>query len=470
VILTIKSDPDLAKFYEVDWQIIPNLMMDVIVPPLARFTNLYFAGHVFVVATFVLILSGVLALNRALFGRWSVLPLVASPVLYSHVFLLGYLNYLFGIGLALWGLALWVLLRERMWPLRLTVSAAFVLGMFLCHLFAVGLYGMGLLAFELLRLWNLRSRPLLPRVIDFCTTGIPFLPVIPLLMLSPTMSLSGDNSWELAGKIDGLMYIVVTYSDIVAMALTASVIAAVAWAVRHKLLKMHPVGLVLLVIGGFVYLAMPRTLFASDVADQRLTIALAFMVLACAGLELRYRLMRYGVLAFLLLLLVVRVIEVDVVWTDLSRTTSDFHESVMRIERGSKVLVAYGDPSGGDDVRELGLVHAASIAVIERSALVTTEFVVPGKQVLRVKPPYDKHVDIEDGIPPLVEQVMASVGRGNDAAPDFWNEWPANFDYVYLLFIKQNAENPAPELLTLVHSAQRFQLYQVNKPQNPAKP
>lgn len=469
VIATVNSDPDLAKFYEIDWQIIPNLMMDVIVPRLARFMNIYVAGQVFTIATFVLILSGALAFNRVLFGRWSVLPMVAAPLLYNYVFLIGVMNYMFGIGLALWALAFWVLLREKMWPARLAVSAVFVLGMFFCHLFAVGLYGMGLLAFELLRLWNLRDRPLMPRILDFCATGLPFLPVVPLLMMSPTMELSGENSWEQRGKIDGLMYIIEVYSDIVAFALTAIAITAIVWAVRHRLLKMHPVGLALLVVGGFVYLAMPRILFATYMADQRLPIALAFMIVACAHLELRHRLVRRGFLAFLLILLVVRVIEVDVAWAELSRTTLDFRDSVKRIKKGSTVLVAYGDRSGGDDVRELGLVHAACLAMIERSALVTTAFAVRGKQILKVKSPYNERVDTEDGTPPSVEQLLVSVDKDEDAKPAYWQEWPANFDYVYLLFTDQDAENPAPELLTLVHDGPRFQLYRVNKPQNAAR-
>src|ERR1700681_2503203 len=105
-------------------------------------------------------LSGTLALNRALYGRWSALPLVALPLLYNHVFLVGTMNYLFGIGVALWGLAFWLWLRARFWPLRFLVSAAVVMVLFFCHLSVVGLYGLGLLAIELLRLWTLRGRPI----------------------------------------------------------------------------------------------------------------------------------------------------------------------------------------------------------------------------------------------------------------------------------------------------------------------
>src|SRR5258707_3900159 len=101
VIATISNDPDLARFYEINWQIMPNLVMDLTVPPLVRLMTIYHAGQIFLVATFALVMSGALALNHALFGRWSALPLVAFPLLYNYIFLTGLMNYIFGIGLSL---------------------------------------------------------------------------------------------------------------------------------------------------------------------------------------------------------------------------------------------------------------------------------------------------------------------------------------------------------------------------------
>ena len=209
VIATIGSDPDLARFYEVNWQVIPNLMMDLVVPLLERVMNVYVAGQVYTIASFVLILSGTLALNRRLFGHWSVLPLIAFPLLYNNVFLVGTMNYVFGIGLALWALVAWVWLRERNIVLRLAVSTAFVMALFFCHLFAVGLYGLSLLAFEIHRLILIyssrRSEHLagfidhrgLRSIFDFVATGLAFVPVLPLLMMSPTWGLRAGFEWEL---------------------------------------------------------------------------------------------------------------------------------------------------------------------------------------------------------------------------------------------------------------------------------
>src|SRR5262245_52698320 len=49
VIAKIAQDSNLARFYEIDWQPVPNLMMDLIVPPLARLVNIYHAGQIFLI-------------------------------------------------------------------------------------------------------------------------------------------------------------------------------------------------------------------------------------------------------------------------------------------------------------------------------------------------------------------------------------------------------------------------------------
>ncbi|MGA6998085.1 MAG: hypothetical protein WBZ22_17780, partial [Pseudolabrys sp.] len=124
VIADLSRNQQLGTFYQLNWQVIPNLAMDAIVPSLARLVNVYLAGQIFLVAMFALIISGVVMLNRALVGRFSVLPLLAIPLLYNYVFLVGLTNYIFGIGVALWTLAAWVSTRERAWPIRFALSTA----------------------------------------------------------------------------------------------------------------------------------------------------------------------------------------------------------------------------------------------------------------------------------------------------------------------------------------------------------
>src|SRR4051794_1568220 len=474
IIATIGSDPDLSRFYEIDWQVIPNLMMDLVVPALERVMSIYLAGQIYTIASFVLTLSGTLALNRRLYGHWSVLPLIAFPLLYNNVFLIGTMNYVFGIGLALWALAAWISLRERSILLRFGVSALFVLGLFFCHLFAVGLYGLGLLAFELYWLgayYASSPRPLLAeirssksvlRLIEFCAAGLPFLPVLPLLMLSPTWNLRGSFMWEFYGKLDGLMFVIEVYSHFAAFVLTGIVAFAAGWGMRHRALKFHSFGWVLLALGGVTYLVMPRIIFETYMADQRLPISLAFMVIACAHLNLRHQYVRTGFATVLVLLLAIRVFEVQTVWTDLARTTASFQDSVRQIDRGAKVLVAYADPDSGDDVRDLPLVHAACLAIIERSALVTTAFTVFGKQILHVRPEYRARVDTEDGTPPNLGQLVEQAEHPNAEVTSYWSHWTTDYDYVYAVFTDSDFVNPDPAHLTAIYAGDRFVLYRIN--------
>jgi len=463
VIATIDRNANLAKFYQIDWQIIPNLTMDLVVPWLMRFVNVYVAGKIFTVTMFAVIGSGVLVLNRVLGGRWSLVPLAVFPLLYNFVFLVGLLNYLFGVGVAMWALAGWIWLRDRPWPYRFALSTVSVAVLFFCHLSALGVYGMGVLAFELMRLWDRRNdKSRMAPVAEFVLSGFPFLVAAPLLAASPTMRLVARYEWEPLGKLDGLLNVFAVYSDVVTIGMMAILIAAAVWAVRHRLLGFNRFGWWIAGVGMVVYLALPRVLFDSYMADQRVAVPLVYMLIACVDLDLRLRMVRRGFVVILLVLLAVRMTEVDVSWSDLTEGENELRASARQIQRGSKVFVAYADRAAGGEVRDLGLVHAPCVAMIDRSALVTTAFTVIGKQVMHVRPEYREMVDTEDGTPPSSAELVIAATRPTDDMPGFWRRW-TEFDYLYVLFTEDEAANPDPERLTLLYEGDRFQLYRINK-------
>ncbi len=469
--------PNLAKYYEIDWEVLPNLMMDLIVPWVAKVVNVYLASQLFTMSIFALIMSGAFALNRALFKRWSMLPLLGFPLLYNYMFLIGIMNYFFGVGLALWGLAAWVALREKAWPWRYLASALFAVALYLCHLFAVGVYGIGLLAFEIYWATSVAKTTWPRRAVEFCCAGLPFLPLAGFLVTSSTWGHAKEWDWQSTGKLDGLLYVIETYSDIVAFALTFLVAAAGVWAARRRMLKIHPMLMILLVVGGLVYVVLPRMLFASYLADQRLPIAIAFFVLACFRLEFPQENLRRLFLVASLGLLGARVAEVDIAWANAAPAMLEMKESVRKIAPGSKILVAYMDNNQPNEVEHLGLVHAVSLAIIERQALITTAFTTAGKQIMHVRPEYRKMVDTEDGTPPTIDQlVIDAVGRGADTEA-YWHDWLKKYDYVYLLFTDEDSDNPMPDKLKTAYEAENFQLYRIIKPGmdknaavNPKKP
>jgi hypothetical protein len=463
VINAIDDDPYLSRFYSIDWAVVPNLMIDLVVPYLNEVADIYVAGQIFTVICFLLIVSGTLVLNRALFGHWSALPLIAIPFLYNGVMLIGVMNYVFGIGLALWFIAGWVIAINRPLPVRLALSTVFIAALFFCHLFAVGIYAIGVLAVELQRLWERRATPG-PALVNFVTAGSPFLVVAILMVMGPTLNTPGFAAdWEFWGKLNGLRLAVNVYHPLVAFAVLATLGLVGAYAFHQRALSFHPIGWAMLGVGLAVYLALPNVILAAHLADQRLPIALAFMLIACFDLQLRTQVARYGFVGVLALIVAMRVIEVQAVWTDVQPRAEEFLKSVRSIERGKRVLVVHGGSADESEITHNDLMHAASLATIERSALVTTAFTVPGKHILRVRDEFKKFVETEDRWPPSLPYFLKVADKDDPASNYFWELWPRHYDYVYILFTKKGFLCPDKKNLSLVHDGPGFQLYRVNR-------
>jgi hypothetical protein len=116
-------------------------------------------------------------------------------------------------------------------------------------------------------------------------------------------------------------------------------------------------------------------------------------------------------------------------------------------------------------VRDLGLVHAATLAIIERSALVTTAFTVVGKQILHVRDEYRARVDVEDGTPPMVNRMIEVANHPSDLPKtDYWTRWRSDYDYLYVLYTDEDYKNPDPAWLTPLYAGDRFVLYRINSP------
>jgi len=204
-------------------------------------------------------------------------------------------------------------------------------------------------------------------------------------------------------------------------------------------------------------------LFSSWVADQRLPIAMVFLVLGFVNFNDRNRWARYFLYTFVAGVACARFASVFLVWSQIDHAYGDFRQSAALIEPGSTILVANADEPTGSDALNMPLSHAPCIATIERSSLVSTVFSVPGKQVLSVQPKYRGRVDIRDGDPPSVSQLIAAANQDRNTEPaneHFWDRWTEQFEYVYVLYT-DGTPNPAPDLLKLVYEGPRFQLYKV---------
>ncbi|MDR3376277.1 MAG: hypothetical protein P4L98_21350 [Ancalomicrobiaceae bacterium] len=460
VIAVAGKDPFLDAFYRIDWSVLPNLAMDLVVPMLARLTNVYVAGQAFLVAMVLLLVTGPMAISYSLTRRINAWPLVGFLFLYNGVFLTGLVNYLAGVGIGMWGLAVWILLRERHLALRMVVSALFVLALFFCHLSAVGLYGLSIGAFELWD-WYRRGRRFgLAELKVVVALAVPAIPIVPLLMMSPTWGLALDYEWSSQSKLDGLMTVIRIYSDTLDMGLIGLAALAFAWGVQRRFIRFHPAALPYALISVAVYMALPNVLFGSYMGDQRLAIAMVLTLIGFGRLETNEKQIRIALLVIVVAFSTIRFVDVGVHWVHLGRIYEQFRVALTKVPIGSKILVAYADDEESDESDRDALSHAACLGIIERSSLVSTAFTVKGKQVMTVRDEYRARVDTEDGFPPTVSRLLVG-SESEDDGGNYWDDWEENHDFIVVLYGAQDTATPDPDELEEVASGDGFKLYKI---------
>jgi len=456
------GDAFLAQYYKVKWAIIPNLAMDVLVPPLLRFIDVYTAGKLFVLLVIFVLVSAPFALNRAVTGRFSPVPLLAFAFIYNGFFMIGLMNYLFGVGLSVWATAIWIWGRDRSAVFIAVQSVFFTIILFFCHLYAVGLYLLAVGSYELWA-WSQRSFRLDLRLGGLIALlGLLLALVMVLLLNGPTWGLSGVYDWDDQGKIEGLAAVFRLYDDKFDLVVLLAFLAALGFGLSRRLLAMHPAGITCLIFSALAYLVMPTTLFGSMLADQRMPIAILMFAIGFVRVDLRSDVTRLGFVTVLGIICFVRYAEVGNHWQQIERYVQEFHEGLATIERGARVMVAQADDPDGNVSINDGLSHVPCLAIIERSALVSTAFTVKGKQILGVRPPFTEIVDRDDGFLPNMSQLIAAESQ-TPANDPFWATWYKDHDYVVEMFGGSEAINPDPDHLELTYKSEKFQIFRVLK-------
>ena len=192
VLLAWPHDPILSRLATPHWAIIPDLAIDLVLPPLLQVLPVHVAGRIVVACIVLLPVLGAAAYSRAVFGENSWWTLAVGLIAYNETFLLGFLNFTASIGLALLLAAAWVRWRDTRPGLTVALTGLGTIAVFFCHLMGLVFLAVLLASDEAARVWQRRPmilRQVLHRVVRL---ALVFLPAAALYASSPLSPAGND--------------------------------------------------------------------------------------------------------------------------------------------------------------------------------------------------------------------------------------------------------------------------------------
>ncbi len=487
VIAQASHDLGLAKVYAIHWTVVANSGVELVMPFLIRFLPLWPTGDGFLALTLLLPLMGSAVFARAAFGRWSFWPLAGGLVAYNTLFLLGFMNFLIGIGAALLVAAAWIAYRDRfpVWTIVGAVAAALVL--FFIHLFGLMFFALLIGAHELVALTGPRGRRwptigsglrrLLPDALVF---------VLPaLLLLTSTLADTAGPTMRQAlnVKIGELFYPFLTYYQtpdrLVMLALLATM-AVLLWRGRAKV---APQAVIVLLILLAVWPLVPHVYKNTGYIDARFPIMMGYLLFA--GFEPLPLPRRVGAALFtvIALLIVVRVGAVGRVWAGHNQDLAELNRVIAHVEPGSQVL-AVDVPnqqvtpywlSHRRNWMNAGYIktyyHDAALLIPERHAFWPRLFTGLGKQPVVVNPAYADVTAPEGELPDYHELSADQPSAAAVADAPYLQDWQRKFDYVLLLAAGAagDVSGLRPDRLELVEQTEFATLFRIRHAPKPAQ-
>ncbi|MBR0964942.1 hypothetical protein JQ554_14525 [Bradyrhizobium diazoefficiens] len=462
-ILSQNGTPDANPYYEVAWAFYPNLAMDLLVPQMARLTSVENATRMFLLLSQVLIVGGALLLEWARKGRVHLAGFAALAVLYCLPFSWGFVNFEFGLGLALSGIAVYLMLADGPWPLRFVANTIFVAALFAAHFFSLGIYGATLGFFELSRLRHERTADGVAAA-RLGALAIPALVLFAIMHANAGAIGSEGTSWFLGFKPIWPLRIMNGYNLTVAAATGLALGFSLLFAARRGALKLEPSGIWLATGFAILYVVIPSKLFGTSFVDLRVIPAAALILPAFCSLSLPSRTWRMAALAGISGIILINLAVVLSVWLPYRADYAAMIESFSKLDRGARVLVAStgdaGDPPFAD-LTSYPMYYAPTLAVHYANAFVPNLFTEAGKQPVRARESVRRLAIPYGG--PVPSSLLATIAAGEPLGdvPLFIRSWDRDYDYLYVL--GPPAANPMPDLLEVLDTSRRFVLYRIRR-------
>jgi hypothetical protein len=379
--------PGASLYYSAQWRLIPNLAMEGVVYALRPFVSVDFAVRVFLAATAAQLFLGAITLNRALFGGSGRFAIAACLFAYNGPFLFGFVNFAFGIGMALWVFALWLRRGRQAGTIPLfALLSGFIL---LAHLSAFAVYALVLGAYEVGEIWQARRQPRMARRL---WNSIPklahlALPVVFYLAFMPR-ELSGTaiEYGGLASKVAAIVTMIGTGNPVYELACLA-ILAAGAVLIAGRVV-VAPAMILPLAALGATFVALPHRLGEAFFVDYRMPSTILLFLVGSTRWHAASRSFQVRSEALVLVFFTARFATLMAHWAAWQPLYDEYRAAFAALPPQAKLLPLRHDPGIFDPREAPPLGQIAALAVTERGALIPNLFADMAHQILVYRPPF----------------------------------------------------------------------------------
>jgi hypothetical protein len=424
------DDPILSHIYAPQWAIIPNLGVDLTLPPLLAVLPVDTAGRLIIGIALLLPVLGTIAYSCAAFRTASAWPLASGLVAYNEALLLGFLNFTAALGIALLLAAGWHAWREPH-PIRCTVSATIGgIVLFFCHLMGLLFFWVLIVSYEIEQIRHDRSHHLVrlaalaPLFIASC--GLYLLSPLAPIALDATFASPGDKAGQLIAPF-------VNYLAPLDIATAAAVGTFLLVSLANGRCHIAPSSRLALLLLAALCIAAPSTLKGTQSFDARFAIMLGFLLFGALlpfGFVPRMALVVTTIFALLFLL---RMTVVGLAWYEHRQDLRELRRVIANVEPGARVFIASVPPQQAPSRWREGPLsrrlsngmrldhHLPALLTLERRAYWPFLFDNPSQQPVTTLLPYRALAERTGAIATLND--LAVPGRVN----------LCGFDYLLLL-------------------------------------
>jgi hypothetical protein len=387
IMLDGRRSPYLSRYFHFQWDLIPNLGQDLLVLAVAPLMGAERAGIFLSALIPPLMILLMRELSKAAHGAVQPTALLALPFVYSFTYLYGFMNYHTGVVVVLAAMLVW--LRARDWrPVpRIALLALISLVAWVAHMSAWAILLVAIGSFELVVAVNRHGWSPKRVVAQVLPTMLPMvLPgLITLARYSPDAVTAAKPSlflWLYYLKFYWLTFPLRDESKLLDLAslLFIAAVPALLFAVRRLRLD---AGLALAAAIVFaLFWVVPTDLMGGFYADMRLLpVFWIFFLLACRGRWANRRQAQIVALAALALF-GVRMAVTTHAWIVRGASLQAELGALDHVPVGARI--AHLSPERKcKSWHNTGIHHLASLGIVRRDAFVSSEWDIPGQQLMQ---------------------------------------------------------------------------------------